>query len=374
MPAISSLGAAVPALAGLLVALPGALAGQRARRLRAARAAGAEPRQSVLARLVSSDPDDVADVVSLLATLDGARWAALEGDVEALLTRLPGQTHAAVVDVLARKGALARALADTRRRSAARRRHGAEVLGAARTRAAVPDLVHLLSDPEREVRIAAARALGQIRAPEAALPLLERATGPRSVPPGVLSAAVLAIGVGAHEALAAVLRTGNDEQRAAAVEIAGLTRAVGTVDILVGLLHEDHDLLVRLRSARALGRIAAAPALAALLAAVGDDQPRALQVVGARALGDLGAAAAVPRLAELSLAADRRLAATAAAALRRCGSVGVRALHDLAGLEDGVHARAAIALAEPPRRARPRPGASALGPSEHHQAALGRSA
>ncbi|MFP5346401.1 MAG: HEAT repeat domain-containing protein [Actinomycetes bacterium] len=366
-----SVGIALLALAGVLVALPSVLMSRRGRRLESERRleTAAQAPQAPVARLGVADPDDAAAAVEELATLDGGRWAAMEGELEALLPRLTGQTRAAVVDLLAQKGTLARALAGTRSRSVVRRTHGAEVLGAAGSRAAVPDLVHLLSDPQRDVRTAAARALGQIRAPEAAVPLLHCVTGPRSVPPAVLSAAVLAMGVRAHEALGVVLRTGNEQQRAVAAELAGLSGAVGTIDVLVELLHEDPDLRVRVQVARALGLIAAAPALAALLAAVGDDQPRVLRTTAVAALGSLGAAAAVPRLAELTLDGDARLAEAAAAALRRCGAVGLRALNDLAGLEDGACARAEIA--SPSAAPACVPGPAAAAPAAATPAAAG---
>lgn len=340
-------GLALLALAALLAVLAAVVAGQRARRLRRERrrAVVADPLRPLLLELAAGEPSEAEQALQRLVLLDDGTWAALEPDVESLLLKVRGETKGAVVGLLERRGALARAVAQTRSRSGVRRAHGAEVLGAAGRQSALPDLVRLLQDPEPEVRQVAARALGRIGAAGAASALLVALSADRSIPPRIVATAIARIGVGAYPALEAALRRGDDLQRAVAAEIAGLTGAVGTTSALLGLLADDPELEVRIRSARALGRIGAPYAVDRLLAVVSAGEPTALRAVAARALGDLGDARAVPVLAELVTNPAHRVAANAAVALTRCGTGGLRALRECATSPEGAHAREALAAA-----------------------------
>ena len=342
-----ALGLSLLVLAALLVLLSLAVAGQRGRRLRSEkrRAAVVEPLRPAVLRLAAGEPEDAAQALEQLAGLDAARWKAIEPTLESLLLKVRGETKASVVGLLERRGSLAQALARTRSRSVVQRAHGAEVLGAAGRQSALPDLVRMLTDVEPEVRQVAARALGRIRAPGAAEPLLATLSAPREVPPRIVATAILRIGVGAHPALDAALRHGDALQRSVASEIAGLSGAFTAVPTLQRLLAGDPEPEVRIRSARALGRIGARHVTDDLLQAVADDQPVALRIVATRALGDLGDDRAVPTLTQLATDPQHRVAANAAAALTRCGVAGLRALRRLAAAPDGEHARDALATA-----------------------------
>lgn len=347
MTVAGALGFSLLVLAGLLVLLSAAVAGQRGRRLRfdRRRQAIVEPLRPALLQLAAGEPEDAARALEQLAGLDARRWEAIEPTLESLLLKVRGETKASVVGLLERRGSLAQALARTRSRSVVQRAHGAEVLGAAGRQSALPDLVRMLSDDEPEVRQVAARALGRIRAPGAAEPLLATLSAQRAVPPRIVATAILRIGVGAHPALDAALRHGDALQRSVAAEIAGLSGAFTAVPTLEGLLAGDPEPEVRIRSARALGRIGAGHVVDELLQVVEEDQPVALRIVATRALGDLGDDRAVPRLTQLATDPQYRVAANAATALTRCGVAGLRALRRLANAPDGAHARDALATA-----------------------------
>lgn len=347
MTASAALITALLSLAGLLVLLSGVVAGQRARRLRAdrRRAEVAEPLRPWLLRLAAGEPDEAAQARDHLAALDERRWNAIEPSIEALLTKVRGETRASVVSLLERRGTLARALARTGSSSVVARAHAAEVLGAAGHHGALPELVRLLTDPEPEVRQVAARALGRSRAAGAAPSLLVSLSADRPIPPRIVATAVMRIGVGAHHALDAALRHGDALQRAVAADIAGLSGAVAASRTLVHTVSQDPELEVRIRSARALGRIGTPMALEPLLRSIEAGQPQPLRVVAARALGDLGDPRAVPQLALMAAAAEHRVAANAATALTRCGVPGLRALRRLASRPEGAHARDALASA-----------------------------
>ncbi|HZI96469.1 MAG TPA: HEAT repeat domain-containing protein [Actinomycetales bacterium] len=347
MTGAGALATALVALAGLLLALALVTAAQRAHRQRGERlrALAAEPVRPTLIRLVAGEESDVPGAVEALAGLDSRTWAAVEPSLEGLLLKVKGDAHAAVVAVLEQRGSLARALARTRSRSAVARAHGAEVLGAAGRQAAVEDLLRLLADDDAEVRRVAARALGRIRSTAAAAPLLEAVSSRRPVPPRIIASAVMRIGVGAHPALVATLRDGDTLQRAIAAEIAGLAGATAAVEALMDALLHDPQVEVRVRSARALGRIGMPWATGHLIAATGSGQPLPLRIVASRALGDIGSSDAVPRLSELAADAHHRVASNAAASLLRCGAAGIEALEGVAAAPGGEHAREALAMA-----------------------------
>ncbi|GAB2682542.1 HEAT repeat domain-containing protein [Thalassiella azotivora] len=347
MNASAVLGLTLLVLAGLLLLLAVVVAGRRAHRLRAERRrqAAAEPLRPLLLTLAAGEPDEAREALETLVRLDARRWAAVEPTVEGLLLKLRGDTHAAVVELLERRGTLATALAATTSRSVVRRAHGAEVLGAAGHPGALPELLRLLQDGDPEVRQVAARALGRVGDARGAAPLLATLAGSLDVPPRIVATAIMRMGAAAHPALVDVLHAGDPLQRAVAADIAGLSGAVDAAGTLIGLLQDDPELEVRVRCARAVGRIGLPAALPALLLSVDDDQPGPLRTVATRALGDLGHPRAVPRLTELVTDRDHRVAGNAAVALSRCGPQGLRALRQVAARPAGVHARDALATA-----------------------------
>jgi hypothetical protein len=342
----AALGVALLAVGAVLFILAAVVVVGRARRQRRERRRLqlTTPLRPLLMELAAGEPEESVHALEQLLALDDRSWAALEPDVTDLLLKVRGETKASVVALLQRRGTLARALRETASGSAVRRARAAEVLGAAGRRTALPELLPLLRDPDPDVRQVAARALGRIRAPAAARPLLEALAGDRPIPPRIVATAVTGIGPAAYPALEASLREGAELERAIAAEICGLTGALPTVPALVRIVLDDPAIEVRIRAARALGRIGAPAALQPLLLAVDDENPLPLRVVAAKALGELGSNEAVPVLARLAVDPAHRLAANAASALTRCGAKGKRALRAMVDQPDGAHAREALAL------------------------------
>lgn len=339
---------ALLAIGGFLVLLGLLTVARRVVRCRAVRhrRALAESLRRTVLELVAGEPDQARAAGDVLVQLDSRRWSAVEPDLEGLLLKVRGETHQALVSVLERRGTLARALRRTRSRDPVTRARGAEVLGAAARTNAVVDLVGLLRDRDPDVRQVAARALGRIGSARAAEALLGVVDGPLAVPPRIVSTALLRIGVAAHPALVRGLSDPSALRRAVAAEIAGLDGAIDAVPALLARLRADDALEVRIRSARAVGRIGMPGAVEALLAATADHEPPPLRTVAARALGELGSPKAVPRLAELLEDETHRVAANAAAALVRCGAPGLAVLAQRARDPGCGHAREALALAE----------------------------
>jgi HEAT repeat protein len=239
------------------------------------------------------------------------------------------------------------AIADLSSRSAARRGRAAQVLGQLRHRPAGLSLCRLLADHDPEVRLAAARALGRCGGPEAVPYLLESLHGSRTVPPGVVTGALVSLGPEAQRGLAAGLEHPEPLARAVTIEVLGATGVVSHTSEIARALREDPQIEVRIKAARALGRLGMPEGLEPLLAAVRPGGSVALRLVGTGALGSLGAVAATGPLVELLGDPDPHVAANAARALLQLGPEALAALRaaadDRSGGPAAAQARAALA-------------------------------
>ncbi len=253
--------------------------------------------------------------------------------------------------------------------------------------AAIPALIHHLSDPNEHVRTVAASTLGRLRATNALPQIARLANDPSELVRLALAEALGEIG---DPAPSAATPTGRTRGRRGTWRLRGRTQAVSLADPvaialpalrtaladsaaavraqaasslgrlgaparaaipdLTGLL-ADPDETVRGRAAEGLGRVGAAdpqtvPSLVALL----EDPSPDIRAAAARALGAIGgtAAAAVQALAPLLQDRDEEVRKGAADAVGRIGVLPEAAADTLTeGLANGdsmVRARAAEAL------------------------------
>lgn len=279
---------------------------------------------------------------------DARTWRAVEGTVVSLLTKITGSGLASLSAVLEERGSIAGAVQRTRSLDPVQRAAAAELLGAAHRAEHTDAVLRLLQDRDPDVRQVAARALGRIGRPDSAGALLSCVQGSRSVPVRVVTRSLALLGPDAAPALAGALDDESPLVRAVAADMLGLTGAVRACPALVRHLRTDTT-EVRIRCARALGRIGAQAALEPLLEAVGGEQPTPLRAVAVRALGDLGAVQAVPRLRSALSDASPRVAHNAAEALARMGGPGLRVLMDAEAGDVGPaaapHAAEVLAMA-----------------------------
>jgi HEAT repeat protein len=348
---VTALLLALLSLSALLVVLALAIVVRRGLRTRAAQRAEArsEPVRPLLLAILGGDGDDRAAALPALATLDRRTWTVVEPAVVDLLGKVRGEGREALVALLVARGVHERALRGARARSAVRRGRAAELLGALGTSEAVEALVALLDDPDEEVRLVAARALGRAEDPAAAEALVRSLGGSRAVPQRVVARSLARLGSGAEPALVAALGSADVLTRAVAADILGLVGAVGSVPVLAAAVRDPEGGEVRIRAARALGRLGLSGGAPPLLEAVAEDNPPALRAVAARALGDVGDATATVVLTSLLGDADHQVAQNAATALSRCGATGVQALAAVAGVDDGrVRAGTAPAATDAP--------------------------
>lgn len=307
----------------------------------------AEPVRGLLLELLCAEEDEQAELLNRLAAVDRRTWTALEPSLTALLEKVAGAARRALIRLYELRGAAVDAVAGLESRSAVRRGRAAQVLGQLAHRPAEPPLCRLLTDRDMEVRLSAARALGRCGGPVAVASLLDSLDGPRPVPPGAVTRALVSLGPEVQRSVAEGLEHPYPLARAVAIEVLGATGVVSRTAEIVRALREDPHPEVRIKAARALGRLGMPDGLEPLLAAVVPGQPLALRIVGAGALGSLGAVAATDRLAELLGDLDRHVAATAARALLRLGPAGQAALRAAADRHDGpAGAQARAVLAE----------------------------
>lgn len=206
--------------------------------------------------------------------------------------------------------ALRRELAVLDSRRSWRRATAAYVLGDMASDSAVPSLLDALGDGSREVRTAAARSLGRLRAAKAVEPVV-LALAEKTIPRSVAGQALLDLGDVALPSLRRLLDADDAHVRANATELLGLTGGAGDAEALLAALN-DASAEVRAKAARALGRVGASAAARALRATL-DDRVPFVRVAAARSLGDLRDEEAVPLLLGLARDDDRFEVAQAAA-------------------------------------------------------------
>lgn len=193
------------------------------------------------------------------------------------------------------------------------RASAAFALGDMASQRAVPALLTALEDRNREVRAAAARSLGALRAVEGVTPLVA-ALSSGAVPRVVAGSALLTLGERAVPGLLELSTARDAGIRATAIELLGLLGDPITARRFAGRLR-DGSAEVRAKTARALGRLGDDRAAAELRAALRDRIPfvRAAAATGLMEIGDdeaaleLMAIAAVDRF-EPAQAAARALA------------------------------------------------------------------
>jgi len=343
MQTAGAFGVALVALTALLVVLLVLTAARKALRSAADRRRErleALVRPALLQYLAAEDPDP--------AQLDvTGRGAGHELDMLAagLLPKLRGEDRDALTRVLSDRGTIARARRRTRRPGAVRRARAAELLGAAGDAEALPDLRRLLVDKNADVRSAAARALGKLGDTEAVPSLLEVLDGPRTVPAGVVTMALLHMGPGASVALRVGLEPARPAPvRQVAAELLGRLGATEATDDLIHMVGADPDLQTRMAAAGALGRLGLPRAIEPLVAVLSPGEPAPLREIAASALGTIGGPAAIDALDETLRGAEHGLARRCAEALVGCGATATSRLELIAdeGGLGAAEARAAL--------------------------------
>lgn len=300
----------------------------RALRERRREARHGEVRTVILTALMG-ESDEAGLARTELRSRTGPAWVQVEDQAFAMIPKVKGDSHDALVTLLLSKGAAAHAAALARSRSQVRRARGAHRLGALAQADAVSQLLGLLHDKAFLVRRTAVRALGQIGDPLAVPPLLDAVTADPRLSRDVL-AAVDRIGEAAAPTLRRELLHSvsdpHDNRRAALTAIGlGALGDVSAVPLLTVALEDRDQPGLAVASAQALGALGSPEAVEPLLRAMRETDPD-LRVAAAASIGRIGDTRAAVRLAE-SLRDRHHLTSRAVAgALLRLGEPGRSAL------------------------------------------------
>ncbi|HVF13202.1 MAG TPA: HEAT repeat domain-containing protein [Acidimicrobiales bacterium] len=276
----------------------------------------------------------------ILDGLGASERKLLETKARALLPTLRGEDRETLARLLESRGATRAARRQCRSRRATSRAAACRMLGDVGSSFAVLDLVPLLEDPRPAVRMAAARALGRLGQPAGVVPLMGSVSGRKALPLDVAADAIQQIRDWPVSLLHPCLADPSEPTRALAVELLGRFQALDSVGALIEILERDPSTIVRVRAARALGRIDSPHAVQSLMRCV-HLGPGELRVEAVRALGRLGATAAVPTLRVTLLGPSLQLSQAAAASLSAIVPRGVEVLQEIAG--DHLHPAASIA-------------------------------
>ena len=206
----------------------------------------------------------------------------------------------------------------------------ATLLGYAGNRECLPLLLKALNHEMLDVRLAAARALAQLKAGDCAEPVLRSLALPGNLPQQCVAEIFCEMGEAAVDPMLGFLRKNHGEEETAA--IAAVIRALGLLkadkaapEIIALLEHPDSE--VRLNSARTLGHIGSPIAINPLLKRLRDPVWE-VRSAAVKALGYLGYPMAIPSVQTALQDAAWWVRYNAAEALFWMGGAGVSALKE----------------------------------------------
>ena len=277
--------------------------------------------EPVIERLVEGrDPEDTAaELERIVAGLGRTSRPVAAWLLRDLTRGADAKTRARVREVLERCGAIDAAEEGTRRWMPWRRALACEILGTIGAERSVPVLIDRLGDDRLEVRIAAARALGAIGAPQAGSALTSLFLERKAVPMGVAYDALRRLGSPGADAFSHGLEGGDPTVRlASCLGLAATAAGDRAVAALTRVMERDDNVRVRTAAAHALGVIGGGSPPAALLRAARDPDLRVRREAVA-ALASFDDPESVKALAESPGDPDREIALRSATSLLRLG-------------------------------------------------------
>ena len=299
-------------------------------------------RQAMIA--IACGEDEGGQAKAALYAVAAPTWDRLRPSVVAFLPKVRGTPADDLGELLRSHGEIDRARRMLTSRSAVRRARAAYLLGLVRDRDSAALVLPLLSDPDADVRLVTARALGAIGEPSAASGVLQGVRtrhGQIGLPAWVATEALLAMGVQIGPALRIGLASDDPAVRNVCAMVTAHATFPAAAPQLRILLDTDSEGVVRASAAVALGRVGGADDVAALVRHTDARESTVLRRTCAAALGDLGQRESLDALSGLLGDGDRRLAQLAADSLVRVGSEGIAVLEEAVATRQGPSARVA---------------------------------
>ncbi len=282
--------------------------------------------RQLFVKFVSEDLDP-----SELRQLKTSRSTELGELSEAMLSKVKGSAKDILVSFLESRGTVEQAIRRTTRSGYLGRCRAATFLGHVGSPQARKPLEAMLRDRKRDVRITAARSLGQLGDAKSVPSLLSGLDNRRrSLPFSTVLVALMRIGSSAQDLVGDGLQAAGERQREVAAEFLGLMGAIKFTATLSELLANDPSLDVRIRCARALGRIGSPSAIASLTRCIESDNPVGLRTVSCGALAAIGGREVAMLICKLIGEDDYQISLAAAKAVSQMGPVGIECLDQIA--------------------------------------------
>jgi HEAT repeat protein len=225
-----------------------------------------------------------------------------------------------------------------------RRAEAAEKLATMKSPKAAPEVIALMRDPMPEVRMRAARALGQIETRTSIKPLIDALMDPNRWSALRIADILARMGPEAADELVESFTTLPLKARVAAVDCLGRAKSHRAAPLLLKLL-SDPDRDIRARAAHSLGLIGDPNFTPDLLRSV-KDAAWPVRAMAAKALGRLGRMEAVGPLTEALKDKEWWVRINAAEGLRSMGDRGIAALVGAIESDDRYARHAAVATLE----------------------------
>ncbi len=223
-----------------------------------------------------------------------------------------------------------------------KRAESAENLGIAESRRAIDPLSKMIKDPVLEVRVRAAKALGNLKGMTAIRPLIQALTEPNRWSTIRIADILSTMGREVVDELIRCFKDCPPHAQIAAVDILGRVKNLHTVPFLVErLLDENKD--IRARAAHALGMIGDPSCYRELIAALGDRE-WPVRAMSAKALGKLKVPEAIQPLCRALGDSQWWVRANAAEALKKMGDKGISALFDMIDSSDSYASQQAVLM------------------------------
>ena len=235
-----------------------------------------------------------------------------------------------------------------------RRAKSAEKLGLAASKRAVPSLSRVLDDEMPEVRLRAAKALGQLGGVASARKLVRALNEPNRW--STIRVADILIGMG-HKSIDVVIEAFaglTREGQLAVLDIVGRVRPLSATPWLIERA-KDESTDIRARACHALGSIGDPNVSDELIAAMDDDE-WPVRAMAAKALGRMSVVKAIPNLARALRDQQWWVRHNAARALRDIGPRGLEALEKLVADGDAFAREQAVLMLEEAGRVDERAG------------------
>jgi HEAT repeat protein len=225
-----------------------------------------------------------------------------------------------------------------------KRAEAAEKLATMKSPKAAPEIIALMRDPVPEVRMRAARALGQIETRTSIKPLIEAFQDPNRWSALRIADILAGMGPEAADELVESFSTLPIRARVAAVDCLGRVKSHRAAGLLLKLL-SDPDRDIRARAAHSLGLIGDPNFTPDLLRSI-KDPAWPVRAMAAKALGKLGRSEAVSPLTNSLKDREWWVRINAAEGLRSMGDRGIAALVGAIDTEDRYARHAAVATLE----------------------------